>query len=58
MSNYIQRLKVLEQVKVKPLVELPLIVNDESTDHEINVLEKLGYNVYRASDKRFIEEFI
>jgi hypothetical protein len=58
MSNYIQRLKVLEQVKVKPSAELPLIVNDESTDYEIKVLEKLGYNVYRASDKRFIEEFI
>jgi hypothetical protein len=51
MSNHIQRLKVLEQVKVKPLAELPLIVNDESTDHEIKALEKLGYNVYRESDK-------
>jgi hypothetical protein len=33
-------------------------VNDESTDLEVNELERLGYTVYRASDKRFIEEFI
>ena len=58
MTNHIQRLRALEQVKVKPISELPLIVNDESTDLEVNELERLGYTVYRASDKRFIEEFI
>jgi hypothetical protein len=58
MINHIQRLRALEQVKVKPIAELPLIVNDESTDLEVKELERLGYTVYRASDKRFIEEFI
>ena len=58
MNTIDQRLKALETAKENEFKPMPLIVDENVPDAELEQLRRNGRAVYRSGDPAFFDEFV